>query len=123
MTTQLKMENEELEIVINYFYQILMQEGSGEYSFVPMFPKMWFTDEAILGYLGEYKNLDISFYYGNKDWIDSSYSGKKCSEILIQKGIRVFIVPNSGHHIYNDNPEEATKMIVKDFQMSGIGNE
>ena len=79
MKNDLKMESQEASVISNYFQQLLLRQGSGEYSFVPMFPKMWFVkaSKSILANLEQLKGINVSFYFGDNDWIDTSYNGRK----------------------------------------------
>jgi cardiolipin-specific phospholipase len=51
--------------------------------------------------------IPVSFFYGDIDWMD-----KKSGERIVDKNkfkdqySHVYIVTNSDHHMYLDNPEE-----------------
>lgn len=83
---------DELEAFANYMVQIIMRKGSGEFGFGIMFPNFMYSDKAIAYHLDEYKELgiEISFYYGSVDWMDSSFNGKRVSKQLKEKGQKVY---------------------------------
>lgn len=97
-----KIEGEELEAVAEYLEQIIMRSGSSEYAFRKMFPYFNRSDHAICNSLDEYKekNIDISFYYGSKDWMNTNFNGYNVSHQLLEAGEKVYMVEDAGHHIY-----------------------
>jgi len=116
----LKASNYEYKLLKKYFHQILLRKGTSGNIFQTMFPNFMFSDKSIMSNLHHYSHLDISFYYGDEDWADSGFNGRKVSEQLIQKGHRVYVVSNSGHHMYNDNAEETIECLLDDFAKSGM---
>ena len=50
-------------------------------------------------------NIDVSFVYGDLDWIDTDMSNTRISRKLIEAGYNVKYVKDSDHHLYFDNPE------------------
>mmetsp|Transcript_3993 Transcript_3993/g.3339 ORF Transcript_3993/g.3339 Transcript_3993/m.3339 type:complete len:216 (-) Transcript_3993:80-727(-) len=114
------LEGEELEAIAEYLEQIIMRDGSSEYAFRKMFPFFQRSDRAISNYLDEYKKLgvEISFYYGTDDWMNTSFNGLHVSQQLENEGEKVYIIEDAGHHIYFCNPEDAFDKIYEDFSTS-----
>jgi pimeloyl-ACP methyl ester carboxylesterase len=58
----------------------------------------------------------MSFFYGDTDWMDKN-GGQTCIEKNSFYGAhsKVHIVPTSDHHMYFDNPEEFTSLILEDL--------
>lgn len=114
------MGDEEAEVFTEYMHQIIMGRGSSEYGFGVMFPDFNFSDKAISNFLEEYKEhgIEISFYYGSYDWMDTSFNGSHVSEQLRDAGERVYIVDDAGHHLYFGNPEQSSQLIIEDFETS-----
>ena len=110
---------EEFTAMQNYMHQIFMRDGSTEYAIfiqfhVGMFAKNYLEHEDRL--LNPELNLPMSFFYGDIDWMDEE-SGKR---IVNQNRYReaeskIYIVSNSDHHMYLDNPEEFARLIIEDI--------
>lgn len=94
-------ENER-DALCDYMHQIIMRKGSSEYGFGKMFPDFMLSDKAIGNHLDEYHDLgiEISFYYGTRDWMDTDFNGKKISKQLVEREENVYIIDDAGHHIY-----------------------
>lgn len=52
--------------------------------------------------------------------MDSFFQGKHVSEQLQEEDVNVYMITNSDHHVYFDEPEQTTLLIVDDFTHSGI---
>ncbi|CAI2372620.1 unnamed protein product [Moneuplotes crassus] len=111
---------EELEAIAEYLTQVTLRKGSSEYGFAKMFPYFNRSEHAVSNHLEEYKELglEISFYFGEKDWMNTCFNGFNVSQQLQDAGEKVYIVPEAGHHIYFGNPDEAFSMILDDFKTS-----
>lgn len=93
-----------------------MREGSTEYAIFVCFKLGMFAvnpleSENRLG--NPQLNLPISFYYGDIDWMDPE-GGKRILEKNIYGGkvSHLYMVNNSDHHMYLDNPEEFARLII-----------
>lgn len=73
---EFKLPYEELKMVKEYIQQVFLQRGSGEYAFITLFPKLMFSGNAIFNHLDKYKEIDTSFYYGDRDWVNTNFGGK-----------------------------------------------
>ncbi len=98
-----------------------MREGSTEYAIFVCFELgMWainpLIDEERLS--NPELNLPISFFYGDLDWMDSN-PGHQIVEANMYGGDKkissCYIVNNSDHHMYIDNPEEFARLIIHDI--------
>ena len=99
-----------------------MQEGSTEYAIficfeLGMFAKNPLELDRFLG--NEELPFPISFFYGDIDWMD-----KKGGERVVNKNkfggsqSHVYVVTNSDHHMYLDNPTEFATLIIEDVKKS-----
>ena len=100
-----------------YLYQIFCRSGSGEHALHVMFEHGLFTDNSIIDHIDDLKaqGIEVSFYYGSRDWMDTDFNDKKISEILIERGEKVFIIDNSDHRLYFDNPDELVQSLNIDL--------
>eukprot|EP00349_Pseudokeronopsis_sp_Brazil_P002541 CAMPEP_0202959118 /NCGR_PEP_ID=MMETSP1396-20130829/3395_1 /ASSEMBLY_ACC=CAM_ASM_000872 /TAXON_ID= /ORGANISM="Pseudokeronopsis sp., Strain Brazil" /LENGTH=94 /DNA_ID=CAMNT_0049677551 /DNA_START=721 /DNA_END=1005 /DNA_ORIENTATION=- len=78
-----------------------------------MFPKHALVEEDRLGGA----KIPISFFYGEFDWMSKEH----CQPIIDNnpfKGVlsHVYVVSNSDHHMYFDNAEEFSDLILKDLE-------
>ena len=82
-----------------------------------MFEHGLLTDNPIIDHIDDLKDqgIEVSFYYGSRDWMNTDFNDKKISEILIERGEKVFIIDNSDHHLYFDNPDELIQSLNIDL--------
>lgn len=57
-------------------------------------------------------DIPITFMFGANTWIKNIY-GPIIKESRQNSYTKVHIVPNSGHHIYTDQPEEFHKLVLE----------
>jgi len=116
--------DEEIRAFTEYMHQIIMMRGSSEFGFGLMFPDLMYSDKAISNFIEEYKEhgIEISFYYGTHDWMDTKFNGENISQQLTDRGEKVYIIHDAGHHIYFCNPDEAVDSIIDDFENSEVVN-
>lgn len=109
--------DEHYEPFSKYMLELCLSKGSGEYAFAIMFPHIHFCDKAIFNFLDKYKEngTPLSFHYGAKDWIDTSFTGEKISERLKRLGHKVFMVEDSSHNLYIDNPKHMFECMLEDL--------
>ena len=92
-----------------------MREGSTEYAIFICFEIGMFAHnplEAVNRLGNPDLPIPVSFYYGDIDWMDVN-GGKRVVERNQFKDIsRVYVVSNSDHHMYLDNPEEFSRLII-----------
>ena len=55
--------------------------------------------------------------FGDKDWMDSDFSGIRISQKLQESGFKVTLIKNADHLLFLDNPEE-----VADTLDEAMGN-
>jgi len=117
-----KLDEEERDAFIEYMHQIIMKKGSSEYGFGKMFPNFMYSDKAIGNHIHEYKNygIEVSFYYGTHDWMDTDFNGDKISNQLMDAREKVYLIDDASHHIYFCNPKDAFYSILDDFKTSKV---
>ena len=100
---------DEMDLMCDYMHHIIMNKGCSEPALNIMFPNFMVTEKAISNFLEEYieNNIEISFYYGTHDWMNSSFNGDNVSRQIEDNGHKVYIIEDAGHHIYFDNPAHA----------------
>ena len=97
-----------------------MREGTTEYAIFICFRIGMFAINPLenLSRLGNPDlNLPVSFFYGDIDWMDCNGGERIVERKNHCKDIsKVYIVKNSDHHMYMDNPEEFAYLIINDIQ-------
>ena len=101
---------EEFNDLHDYFHQIFMRDGSTEYAIFICFEVGMFAKNPLetLDRLGNPAlPIPVSFFYGDSDWMDVN-AGRRVVNNNKFKGSysHVYMVTNSDHHMYFDNPEE-----------------
>ena len=116
----------EFDVLLDYMHQIFMREGSTEYAlFIQFELGMWAINpletRERLGSLP----IPVSFFYGDRDWMDYRGGQRVIEQNRFynaeakEKGLsQVYIISDSDHHLYFDNPVEFAKLIVQDVQMT-----
>ncbi|TNV79164.1 hypothetical protein FGO68_gene16455 [Halteria grandinella] len=122
---------EERNLLLDYMQQIFMREGSTEYAIFICFQLGLYAhhpleDPTRLG--NEDFPIPITFYYGDRDWMDyragqrvverSKFYNKDAPETGLSQ---VFIIPDSDHHLYMDNPRGFAELLIFDVQLSEKG--
>jgi abhydrolase domain-containing protein 5 len=109
-----KLTVEEANALYEYIHNITLSRGSSEYAFAIMFPDIAFTDKAIFNHLEDYRDLgvDVSFFYGTKDWWDTTFNSTPVSKQLMKERIKVIMIEDSGHHLYFWNPDETSAKLA-----------
>lgn len=54
--------------------------------------------------------------YGTHDWMDLDLIGEPVSETLQKKGIKVYMIEDSDHHLYIDNPKDTFEKLVEHIE-------
>ena len=64
-----------------YLYQICWRSESGEHALHVMSEHGLLTDNSIIDHIDFLKEqgIEVSFYYGSSDWMNTDFSGKKVS--------------------------------------------
>ena len=57
------------------------------------------------------QGIEKSFVYGDRDWIDTWMGGPPVSEMLRERGEKVYIIEDSDHHIYLDNSDQLLEIL------------
>ena len=111
---------EEFDSMLNYMHQIFMKDGSSEYAIFTCFHLGMYAINPLIAEqrLGNKDlNLPISFWYGDRDWMDVE-PGRKIAEnnMYHDKLNFVYLVNDSDHHMYMDNPEDFARQIIHDIE-------
>jgi pimeloyl-ACP methyl ester carboxylesterase len=99
-----------LHVVNGYSYHLNAQAPSGETAMNEILHFAYARDPLInrLDGLGD---LPVVLLYGESDWMDVA-AGRRMAEILRtrSKFVDLHIVPDAGHNLFADNPDEFNKM-------------
>lgn len=85
-----------------------MKQASTEYAiFVCFEVGMWAVNplerDDLLG--NENFPIPVSFYYGDRDWMDANGGHRVISKNKFKDFSNHYIITDSDHHMYLDNPE------------------
>lgn len=107
----------------DYIYRVFNAKGSGEFAITRVLatgalPKLPLLDRCPEKFVK--MNTPTFWIYGDKDWmndeagLEMTNEINKLSSIAMGKNLAQFsILPNSGHHLYLDNPKDFNKEIFK----------
>ena len=102
---------EEIEenAIKTYLEQINLLPGSGEYAINNvMYPGAW-GKYPLCERMQDLK-VPMAFFYGDHDWVASDGADKVAlkTSAMVQK----YIISNSDHHLYWDNPSETVEKML-----------
>jgi len=101
---------EETDLLFNYYANMLSLPESSDIAvhYLLRPPSL----AAIRPLEEEFARLDIpvDFYYGSKDWMDST--GAQRVSRKNSKQCKFYHIPNAGHQIMMDNPERMAEHLV-----------
>lgn len=106
--------NDELRSLHAYCQSIFLSKGSGEYCLAHILAPGAYARRPMVERIDGLK-MPMSFLYGEHDWMDVR-GGKEAVKRLRKRGndkTNCFVVPNSGHHIYLDNPKPYNSLIAR----------
>ncbi|CBQ72280.1 conserved hypothetical protein [Sporisorium reilianum SRZ2] len=106
--------DDELRSLHAYCQSIFLSKGSGEYCLAHILAPGAFARRPMVDRI-ERLQMPMSFLYGEHDWMDVR-GGKEAVKRLRKQGnvkTNCFVVPNSGHHIYLDNPSPYNSLISR----------
>ena len=117
---------QEKDTLSSYFQQIFLRPGSSEYALFICFEAGVYSREPleIESRLGNPAvSFPVSFFYGDRDWMDwragdrvlkknKFYNPTEPKEGLSQ----LYMIPDSDHHMYIDNPVDFAQAIITDVQ-------
>lgn len=116
---------EELRALHNYCQAIFTARGSSEYCLAHLLAPGAYARLPMVSRVSALpKTLPISYLYGSQDWMDVK-GGRESVKRLAEGGNHLgssFVVDNSGHHIYLDNPKAFDLLLkrILDGQVDGI---
>lgn len=105
---------DELRSLHAYCQSIFLSKGSGEYCLAHILAPGAYARRPMVERIDGLK-MPMSFLYGEHDWMDVR-GGKEAVKRLRKRGndkTNCFVVPNSGHHIYLDNPKPYNSLIAR----------
>lgn len=105
---------DELRSLHAYCQSIFLSKGSGEYCLAHILAPGAYARRPMVDRIERLK-MPMSFLYGEHDWMDVR-GGKEAVKRLRKQGndkTNCFVVPNSGHHIYLDNPTPYNSLITR----------
>ncbi|TKY87073.1 hypothetical protein EX895_003750 [Sporisorium graminicola] len=106
--------DDELRSLHAYCQSIFLSKGSGEYCLAHILAPGAYARRPMVDRIERLK-MPMSFLYGEHDWMDVR-GGKEAVKRLRKQGnvkTNCFVVPNSGHHIYLDNPSPYNSLISR----------
>lgn len=106
--------DDELRSLHAYCQSIFLSKGSGEYCLAHILAPGAYARRPMVDRIERLK-MPMSFLYGEHDWMDVR-GGKEAVKRLRKQGntkTNCFVVPNSGHHIYLDNPSPYNSLIAR----------
>lgn len=105
----------ERDCLHDYSYSTFKTKGSGEYALnyllAPGASARWPLAERISSL-----KVPSLWLYGDHDWMDIEGGHEAARQLQLAKAppAKVLTVPNAGHHLYLDNPEEFNRL-ARDF--------
>ncbi|ODQ68429.1 alpha/beta-hydrolase [Nadsonia fulvescens var. elongata DSM 6958] len=117
---------EDLEALHLYTYTIFIAPGSGEYALNYLLGPGAFG-RLPLEETSHHIPVRTTWLYGDRDWMDVN-GGIRCCRNINQTGgkAELFVVKDSGHHIYWDNPTQFEEIIIdvmKRVEVESVKNE
>lgn len=106
--------DDELRSLHAYCQSIFLSKGSGEYCLAHILAPGAYARRPMVNRIEGLK-MPMSFLYGEHDWMDVR-GGREAVQRLRKQGnvkTNCFVVPNSGHHIYLDNPSPYNSLVAR----------
>ncbi|CAG5136162.1 unnamed protein product [Candidula unifasciata] len=86
---------------------------SGEVAFSRVSQNFGWAKKPIIERIGLWpEDLDVTFIYGARSWVDSSY-GKVAKKLRPRSYVDVQVIVGAGHHVYADRPGAFNDMVHK----------
>ncbi|KAI0556606.1 hypothetical protein FGB62_486g02 [Gracilaria domingensis] len=95
---------------IEYFYQISVADAAGEHSLCTILESGAYARKPLAERMVKLRT-PTSFLYGDGDWMSFKYAEKVCEQM--KAPATVHIVEGAGHHVYYDNVQMFTKLILE----------
>lgn len=107
------------KLLHKYSYGIFQRPGSGEYMLNHLLAPGADARFPLLERGVENLQCELLWCYGSHDWMDKQ-GGVRATALINQKHrqprSRVCVIPNSGHHLYLDNPGEFNRLVREEMQ-------
>lgn len=105
----------ELTLVCEYTYQNWAHKKSGENAMHTHLLPGAFAKRPLCDLLTRDRvKFPISFMYGGgPDWMDAAHGQKVVDQLKDTNDVDIWIVPDAGHQLFLDNPEDFNRMITE----------
>jgi cardiolipin-specific phospholipase len=98
-----------------YRYNITSSTGSGEYALAAILAPGAYARKPLMERLAKLK-MPTVFIYGEQDWMD--YKAAEKAKEAMDVPVKIVRIPNGGHHMYLENPEEFNKVMEEELTQS-----
>ena len=111
------LSEEEKMLFANYLFQVLSRPPCAEMAIYNCFTWELFakhpldSDDRLCQV-----EIPISIFFGDRDWMRRYGWEKVLEKNQFKEQSKFYEVPDSGHHLYFDNPEVFAKMIIEDLR-------
>jgi pimeloyl-ACP methyl ester carboxylesterase len=105
-------------MVANFAFHVNAQPGSwetGERAFAHLGEGITWARDPLASRIQAARGLGVpaALLYGDRDWMDPRPALRLASALPAAAGVTVEIVPNAGHNLMIDNPEETNAAIIR----------
>lgn len=107
------LDESEQHDLYDYLYHITSSTGSGEYALAAILAPGAFARKPLFHRLANLK-MPTVFIYGDYDWMD--YRAAVKARKFMQVPSKVILIPEGGHHMYLDNPEDFNHVIREEMK-------
>ncbi|KAJ7047611.1 alpha/beta-hydrolase [Mycena alexandri] len=112
---------EETRNMHSYIQHITLSKGSGEYCISHILAPGAHARMPLVDRIAALK-IPVTFVYGDHDWMDPE-GGEQSVENLRKAGngeARSYIVNDSGHHLYLDNPKAVNDLMLRELDRPAV---
>jgi cardiolipin-specific phospholipase len=105
-------ESEQYDLY-DYLYHITSSNGSGEFALAAVLAPGAYARKPLFRRLADLK-MPTVFIYGDHDWMD--YRAAVKARKFMNVPSKVVLIPNGGHHMYLDNPEDFNYVVREEMK-------
>ena len=91
-------------------FHISCDKGSGEYGLGSILAPGAFARDPLINRLPDKLRCDVTFIYGDKDWMDYRHAIALKNKM---GSARVCKVPNAGHQLFSENSDYFNQLLSK----------
>ncbi|PXF47975.1 1-acylglycerol-3-phosphate O-acyltransferase [Gracilariopsis chorda] len=103
------------EALVDYFYHISAADAAGEHSLSTILQSGAYARDPLCDRMDALK-VPTVFLYGELDWMNYRYAKSICERMSVPTSVHV--VEGAGHHLYFDNVNAFTQVILKTCRSS-----